>query len=64
MTRAETSPPTVLNTSVKPVVKLSAVRLEQPVAARHFATEMANTTAAAYRPRRITAINVPKSALM
>jgi hypothetical protein len=53
----------VLKTIVKPVVKLSAVRLEQPVVARHLATEMANTTAAAYRPKRITAINVPKSAL-
>jgi hypothetical protein len=64
ITRAETSPPTVLKTSAKPVVKLSALSLEQPGVARHLATEMANTTAAAYRPRRITAINVPKSALI
>src|SRR5712692_3451109 len=64
MTRAETSPPTVDSTRAKPVVKLSTVRLEQPEVATHLATEIANATAAAYRPRRIKAINAPKSALM
>jgi hypothetical protein len=64
MTRAETSPPTVERTSAKPVVKLSAVRLEQPGVARHLATEIAKTTAAAYKPRRINAIIAPKKALI